>query len=124
MSDAVRSYRDLDVWRLAMELVEGVFKVTSGFPREQRFALSAQIQRSAISIPSNIADGAGRSGRLEFRRFVHIALGSTNELRTQLEIAQRLGFDGGIQKLLLKSDRVGSVLMGSSRALSPARATG
>ena len=83
-------FKKLEVWQDAMELVEEVYRTISILPSNEAFNLISQIQRSAISIPSNIAEGRGRSSDKEFRQFLYIARGSLFELRTQLEIARRL----------------------------------
>ncbi len=75
-----------------MELAERVFVLTRDFPEEEKFGLIAQIRRSAVSVPSNIAEGAGRNSNQDFARFLNIANGSINELETQLLLAERLGF--------------------------------
>lgn len=75
-----------------MKLVELVYKTTAIFPSEEKFGLTSQIRRSAVSIPSNIAEGAGRSSKNVFRNFLEISNGSINELKTQLEISEGLGF--------------------------------
>lgn len=90
---------DLDVWKDAMRLVREVYRLTSSFPEEERFGLTAQIRRSAISIPSNIAEGAGRGGRVELIRFLVIARGSLSELDTQIWIARDLQFLGDADRL-------------------------
>jgi four helix bundle protein len=77
---------------MSMELTVVVYKFTQGFPREELFGLSAQLRRSAVSIPSNIAEGQGRLNTREFRQFLSIARGSNCELQTQLGIARALGF--------------------------------
>lgn len=81
------SYKELDVWKLGIEVSKDIFAMTSKFPKEQVYILSSQMQRAAISIPSNIAEGYSRNGRKEFIQFLHIALGSKSELETQLIIA-------------------------------------
>jgi four helix bundle protein len=86
----MRSHKDLDVWRLAMELAEQVYEVTCNFPRNEQFGLTAQIRRAAVSIPSNIAEGAAREGQREFKQFLFFSLGSASELETHLEIAKRV----------------------------------
>jgi four helix bundle protein len=87
-----RSHRDFPVWKAAMALAETVYDLSSRFPTDERFGLIAQTRRAAVSIPSNIAEGAGRSGTKELAHFLGIALGSAAELETQLELAVRLDF--------------------------------
>lgn len=88
----LHSYKELTVWQKAIELVISTYKLTEGFPREELYGLTSQIRRSAISIPSNIAEGRCRSTRKDFLQFLRIAYGSGAELETQLEIAKRLSF--------------------------------
>jgi len=75
-----------------MDLVEDIYRITRDFPNEERFGLTQQMRRCAVSIPSNIAEGAGRSSSKEFLRFLNIAMGSLAELETQLDIAKRIGY--------------------------------
>lgn len=86
------THKDLEVWKAAMELTKLIYKVTSWFPKEEIYGLTAQMRRASISIPSNIAEGAARSSNKEFYQFLHIALGSLSELETQWLLAQELGF--------------------------------
>lgn len=86
------SFRDLKVWRQAMALVEEVYRISARFPPAERFGLTSQIRRAAISIPSNIGEGKRRKRQRAFLHHLDIALGSQGELEVQLEIAQRLGF--------------------------------
>nr|WP_263405594.1 four helix bundle protein [Wenzhouxiangella sp. AB-CW3] len=79
-------------WKVAVDLVESIYRLTMRFPEQERFGLTAQIRRAAVSVPSNIAEGAGRIGDREFVRFLGIARGSLSELETQLHIAKRLGY--------------------------------
>ena len=88
----VERYKDLIAWQKAMDLVEAVYRVSGRFPAEERFGLTAQIRRAAVSVPSNIAEGYSRPGRADYIRFLNIARGSANEIETQLLIAERLGF--------------------------------
>lgn len=88
----IRSYSDLLVWQKGIELVEEVYKAIRTFPPEERYALGAQIRRSAVSVPSNIAEGQARQHTGEFRQFLHVSLGSLAELDTQLVIAKRLDY--------------------------------
>jgi four helix bundle protein len=87
----IQSFRDLQIWQKSMELTVAVYRITQSFPREEIFGLTSQLRRCAISIPSNIAEGQGRSSEREFLHFLSIARGSNCELQTQVEIARRLG---------------------------------
>ena len=89
---ANRGHQDLRVWQAAMALVERVYVVTSTFPTDERFGLTAQVRRAVVSVPSNIAEGRGRGSDAEFVRYCSIAYGSLMEVETQLELARRLGF--------------------------------
>lgn len=88
----VDTHKNLKVWQEAMSLVVEIYDATRAFPREEIYALASQMRRAAVSIPSNIAEGAGRSGGKEFARFLGIALGSVAELETQIEILFRVGY--------------------------------
>jgi four helix bundle protein len=88
----MRTYKKLDVWKSGVELVKKVYIATSGFPKEEMYGLTSQIRRSAISIPSNIAESSARNSTKEFIQFLYIALGSAAELETQLIISKDLGF--------------------------------
>ena len=85
-------YKDLEVWKKSMRLAGDVYKVTAGFPKEEVYGLTNQIRRSAVSIPSNIAEGSGRAGSREFLQFLSIARGSSAELETQLLLATEIGY--------------------------------
>jgi len=86
----MQTYRDLIVWQKAVELAKQTYVLTHQFPSEERFGLATQMQRAAVSIPSNIAEGKLRGSSKEFSHFLHIAFGSGGELETQIEIAKRL----------------------------------
>jgi len=88
----IRDYRDLLVWQKSIDLVKMIYAATRSFPTHERFALTDQIRRAAVSIPSNIAEGSSRLGKAEFRRFLSIARGSTAEVDTQIVIACDLGY--------------------------------
>jgi four helix bundle protein len=94
---AARSFRDLVVWQKSIQLTVAVYKITRDFPRDEIYGLTSQIRRSAISVPSNIAEGQGRLSSGEFRQFLGIARGSNFELQTQLEVARALGMGIGKQ---------------------------
>lgn len=87
-----KSYKDLLVWRKALDLVKQVYRLTAEFPKSERLALSHQIRRAAVSVPSNIAEGQARQHTKEFRQFLYVALGSLAELDTQLIIAFELAY--------------------------------
>lgn len=88
----MQDYRKLKTWQAARSLVPGVYRVTAGFPSSERFGLSQQMRRSAVSISSNIAEGCGRGSQRELLRFLQIASGSAHELESQLQVAVDLGF--------------------------------
>lgn len=90
--ERINSYKDLIVWQKSMDLVVAVYELTELYPRSELFSLTSQSRRSAISIPSNIAEGRRRGTRKDYRQFLIIAYGSGAELETQMEIAKRLPF--------------------------------
>jgi four helix bundle protein len=85
-----KSFRDLEVWKLSIEIVKNIYQLTNKFPNSEIYGLIAQLRRSAISIPSNIAEGQGRNSAKEFQQFLAIALGSRAELETQLVISKEV----------------------------------
>ena len=89
---AIRSYKDLNVWKVSMELVCEVYEVTRNFPDTERYGLTSQMRRCAISVPSNIAEGWSRNSARSFISYLNIAAGSMSELLTQLEIANRIHY--------------------------------
>jgi len=88
----VKSFRDLLAWQRAIELSVSIYRLTQSFPREKLYGLTSQMRRSAVSVPSNIAEGHGRLNTGEYRQFLGIARGSNFELQTQIEIARKLEF--------------------------------
>jgi|LGVF01.2.fsa_nt_gb four helix bundle protein len=108
----MKNHKDLDVWQLSMDLVTDIYKLTCGFPKEELYGLSNQMRRAAVSVPSNIAEGAARNSKKEFNQFLHISLGSLAEVETQLIISRNLGFASGLEALLAKVDRVKKMLNG------------
>lgn len=87
-----KTHKNLDVWNGAMDLAVEVYSITGRFPKEEMFGLASQSRRAAVSIPSNIAEGAARNSRKEYIQFLYVALGSVAELETQLLLARRLKF--------------------------------
>ena len=92
VNSKITSFEDLNVWQKAAELVEAVYKLTGSFPTTEKFALSDQVQRSAASVPANIAEGFGRLSKNEKLQFYNIAYGSLLETKSHLLIAERLGY--------------------------------
>ena len=88
----LKSYRDLDAWKKAIETVEAVYTLAQTFPESEKYGLASQIQRASVSVPSNIAEGYGRTHRGDYLRHLSIARGSLYEVETQLLIAVKLGF--------------------------------
>jgi len=115
----VKSYRDLVAWQKGMDLAGLVYRATTRFPSEERFGLVAQMRRAAVSVPANVAEGFGRGGRADFRRFVLMARGSLFELQTHGELARRLGWLKGKTLTLLRqgSQEVDAILTGLIRSL-------
>lgn len=89
---AAKNYRELIVWQEGIKLAKAVYKLTEKFPRQETYALADQIRRAVVSVPSNIAEGQARKAPGDFRRFLHIALGSLAEVDTQLILAQEFGY--------------------------------
>ena len=113
-------YRDLVVWKKSFRLVLDVYAETSNFPGPERYGITSQIRKAAVSIPSNIAEGQGRNSRGEFRHHLFIALGSLKELETQLLLADALGYcrQWRLKKLLTSSAEVGRLINGLTRFLT------
>lgn len=88
----MHKYKELTVWQKSVELAVDVYKITGEFPKEELYSLVSQVKRSAVSVPSNIAEGAGRNSSGEFVHFLGISNGSSSELETQLIIANKLGY--------------------------------
>jgi four helix bundle protein len=113
------TYRDLDVWKQGMNLVEQCYRVTAAFPKYELYGLSSQMRRAAVSIPANLAEGHCRRSTKAYANHVSIAIGSHGELETCIELGVRLGFLQADERtqLLLVSDSVGRLLNGLYRAL-------
>ncbi|WP_309743938.1 four helix bundle protein [Chamaesiphon sp. OTE_20_metabat_361] len=88
----ISSFRELRVWQLGMELTERIYRLTADFPKSETYGLSSQMRRSAVSIPSNLAEGHGRNSTKEFLQFIAIAFGSICELETQILLSHRLKY--------------------------------
>ena len=116
----IRSFRDLRVWQVAMNLVEQIYLVTRTFPKHEIYGLASQMQRAAVSIPSNIAEGHTRAHSKEYLQHLSIARGSLAELQTQLEIALRLKYCSAddIGQLITQADSLGKQLYMLRNALT------
>lgn len=111
----IKTHRDLDVWKLAMDVVVDLYKMTDKFPVSEKFGLVSQIKRAGVSICSNIAEGAARSHAKEFAQFLYISLGSVAEVETQLEVSIRLGYLRSIDQEKHNLDRIRRMLIGLIR---------
>ena len=100
-----------------MDLVETIYKATKAFPGEELYGLTSQLRRAAVSIPSNIVEGAARSSKREFIQFLHVALGSVSEVETQLVIAKRLGYLDNINSVEEQIQTVRKLILGLIRYL-------
>jgi four helix bundle protein len=118
-ASAMRPHEKLEVWSLAMDFVVEVYRSTEGFPKEEKFGLTSQIRRAAVSVPANIAEGAARQSSKEFIHFLSNAQGSASELETELTIAYRLEYltHGRYAELLPKLDKIGRMITGLSQHL-------
>ena len=117
---ANKCYRDLIVWQRSMILVEEIYAMSKSFPKDELYGLTSQLRRSAISIPSNIAEGEGRKSENEFKRFLYIAKGSLCELETQVIIAEKLNYLNSKQLnfILSLSDEIGRLVSGLISSIS------
>jgi four helix bundle protein len=109
-----KGHRDLVAWQKAMKLVSEIYRATRAFPKEEIYGLTAQLRRAAVSVPSNVAEGHGRTSRREFHQFVSQARGSLTEVETQLEIAEDLGYldEAAAVDLLKKASEIARMLNG------------
>jgi len=124
--DEIKTFMDLMVWQKSMALLTRLYRETNGFPAEEKFGLVSQMRRSAVSIPSNIAEGYGRRTSGDYLRFLQIAIGSVYELQTQLEISRNLTFMNekkytGLNDDLCEVERMLSSLAGKIRQGKPKR---
>jgi four helix bundle protein len=115
----MRPHEKLEAWSQAIDLVVDVYKSTESFPKEEKFGLTSQIRRAAVSVPANIAEGAGRQSTKEFAHFLSNAQGSASELETELIIARRLRYlnDATFADLNNSLNRIGRLITGLSQHL-------
>ena len=102
--DITKTHKELDVWKKSVSLVTLIYEMTKGFPKDELYGLTNQIRRSAVSIPSNIAEGSARKGNKEFAQFLYIGLGSLSELETQLIIATNLKYISSEKSEIIMND--------------------
>ena len=119
MSDPVRSYRDLRVWQLAMEIAEGCYRVTKSFPKDEMYGMVSQVRRAAVSIAANIAEGYGRDSSGSYVHFLRMSQGSLKELETHLILSGRveLATKDLLEPLLEKCDVLGRMLRSLIRSI-------
>lgn len=110
----MQTHKDLEVWQKGISFVTDIYQLTSEFPKEEVYGLTSQIRRAAVSIPSNIAEGAARQSNKEYIQFLYVALGSLMELETQLIIAKNINFisEDSLNQLQMKIDEIGKMLNG------------
>ena len=115
----IETYRDLRVWRDAMDLAEACYRLTARFPADERFGLTSQIRRASVSIPANIAEGYGRNSKGAYVQFLRVAQGSLKELETHLLLVERLGLAAteAAEPLLASTDALGRMLWALIRSL-------
>jgi len=94
----MKTHKDLEVWRMSIEMVTKIYTLTRSFPKEELYGLTNQMRRAAVSVPSNIAEGAGRNSTKELLQFLYFSTGSLSELETQIIIAHNLGYLNNEQK--------------------------
>ena len=118
-SGMIKSYRDLEVWQKAMDLVVICYQMTKKFPKNEIYGLASQLQRAAVSIPANIAEGRQRQHSKEFLQYLSIAYGSLAEVETHVQIAGRLNYinENQIDKMLNKAEEIGRMLNGLRRSI-------
>lgn len=112
-----RGHYKLEAWKQSRELVLSVYTLAQNFPKEEMFGLTSQMRRAAVSIPSNIAEGAARSTKKEFAQFVSISKGSLSELETQMLISSELGYLSPEHEIFAHLDRVGQLLSGFHKSV-------
>jgi four helix bundle protein len=88
----MHNFRELKIWQRSMNLAEDIYKITAGFPKDELYGLCIQLKKCAVSVPSNISEGAGRASNPQFRHFLEYSMGSCNEIQTQVELAIRFNY--------------------------------
>ena len=114
-----KPHHNLEVWKRSLNYVTGIYKITANFPVDEKFGLVSQMRRAAVSIPSNIAEGAARNSKKEFINFLHIAQGSAAELETQIFISRNLDFvtQSQADPLLKELEEISRMIIGLQKSL-------
>ena len=115
----IRPHRKLEVWKKSMMLAKDIYSATALFPKSEKYGLTSQLRRAAVSVPSNLAEGAARRGKREFKQFINIAQGSLSELDTQLDLANMLGYLEPVlhEKLMSEVTDISKMLFGLSKSV-------
>jgi four helix bundle protein len=113
----LKSHMDLDVWKLSMDFVDELYNLTDTFPISEKYGLASQLRRAGVSLPSNIAEGAGRFHEKEFINFLYISMGSLSEVETQLEISRRRGYIKSTEPLINTVIRIRKMINGLIKQL-------
>lgn len=115
--EKMKAHHRLKVWRRSIDFVIEIYKLTEKFPKSELYGLTNQMRRAAVSIASNLAEGAGRNSKKEFKQFLSISQGSIAELETQLIISEKLGFCSGIDDLFSELDEISKMIVGLIKSL-------
>jgi four helix bundle protein len=108
----LKTHKDLNVWQNSIDFVTKIYNISKNFPKEEAYGLQNQIRRAAVSIPSNISEGASRNSKKEFIQFLYVALGSASEVETQIIIANKIGYISDVDQLLNEIDLIKKMLNG------------
>ncbi len=113
----MKAHHKLKVWQRSIDFVVEIYKLTEKFPKSELYGLTNQMRRAAVSIASNLAEGAGRRSKNEFKQFLSISQGSIAELETQLIISEKLNFSSDIDNLISELDEISKMNIGLSKSL-------
>ncbi len=116
----IKSFRDLEIWKKGILLVESIYEITRKFPKEETYGLSSQLRRAAVSVPSNIAEGFARFHNKEYKQLLYIALGSCAEMTTQIVISSKLGYIKQVEEdtLVQSIEQISKMIMGLIKKLN------
>jgi four helix bundle protein len=119
MSEKIKNFKDLKIWQKGIKLVKSIYQLTVDFPSDEKYGITAQMRRSSISIPSNIAEGFMRKHNKEYKQFLYISLGSLGELETQVILTEELGFGDSskTQTILANIEELNRMIMGLIKCL-------